>query len=119
MGIEEQIMNDMLHSPIGTMQPNIFYYDRPESQTGLFDYIRFFILDEKRDLYYANKHHATVYHIRVDIMATKDYTELSDVVVRTLEKKNYHLIDTDREVYVKGDIKIYNKSLIFTFTKYL
>ena len=52
-------------------------------------------------------------------MATKDYTALSDVVVRTLEQKNYHLIDTDREVYVKGDIKIYNKSLIFTFTKYL
>ena len=87
-GIEEQIMNDMLDSPIVDIQPNIFYYDRPEAQTGLFDYIRFFILDEKRDLYYANKHHATVYHIRVDIMANKDYTALSDVVVRTLEQKN-------------------------------
>lgn len=119
MGIEEQIMNDMLHSPIGTMQPNIFYYDRPESQSGLFDYIRYFILDEKRDLYYANEHHATNYHIRVDIMSTKDYTQLSDTIVRTLEKKNYHLIDTDREVYTKGDILIYNKSLIFSYTKYL
>ena len=119
MGIEQKVMNDIKNSAIVDIQPNVFYYDRPESQTGLFDYIRFFILDEKRDLYYANKHHATVYHIRVDIMATNDYTALSDVVVRTLEKKNYHLIDTDREVYVKGDIKIYNKSLIFTFTKYL
>lgn len=119
MGIEEKIMNDMLNSPIVDIQPNIFYYDRPESQSGLFDYIRYFVLDEKRDLYYANKHHATIYHIRVDIMSTKDYTALSDVVVDTLEKKDYYLIDTDREVFSKGDILIYNKSLIFTFIKYL
>lgn len=117
MGIEQKVMNDIKNSAIVDIQPNVYYYDRPENKSGLYDYIRFFVLDERRKLFCANKHLATEYHIQVDIFSTKDYTELSDVIVREMENKRYYLVDTDRQVFIKGDIKIYNKSLIFIYTE--